>query len=71
MKTLISGVLILMTSIAPVFAQSLKKQERKIAEVNAIEVSAGINVYLTKGKSDRIRIESNIDDFNHIAIKNE
>lgn len=69
MKTLISGVLILMTSIAPAFAQSLKKQERKIAEVNAIEVSAGINVYLTKGKSDRVRIESNIDDFNKISIK--
>lgn len=69
MKTLISGVLMLMMSIAPAFADSFRKQERKISEVNAIAVSAGINVYVSKGKSDRVRIESTIEDFNNIVIK--
>ncbi|MGL5786241.1 MAG: GIN domain-containing protein [Bacteroidales bacterium] len=69
MKTLIAGAIILLTSFAPVFAGDLKTQILDIKPVNAIEVSSGIEVYISKGKTDKLKIESNIDKLGNLLIR--
>lgn len=68
MKKLIAGVIMLFAGIAPTFAQNIKTQLLDIKPVNAIEVSSGIEVYIRKGPTDKLKIESNIDKLGNLSI---
>lgn len=69
MKRILFITLSLLISVSTLLASGpMKKETRKIGKFSSIEVSNGIQVFLTNGNSDKAVIESNIEDFRDINI---
>lgn len=74
MKTLKTSLFILILSIASTFSTfagtgSDETQTRKVSSFNAIDVSSGIDLYLTMGSSEEVKIVADEDIIDNIKTE--